>query len=132
MKEMKTVNDITADIVDAAIHLHKTLGPGLLESVYELLLGIELEQRGYKVERQKALSIDYRGVHIDNAFRMDMVIEGRVVIELKSTEKMHPVYAKQLKTYLVLANKDIGLLLNFGMGTMVAGIERVVNNFRGN
>ena len=128
MKKMD-INSITGDIIDIAVKLHRAIGPGLLENVYEALLEVELKKRGHLVERQKELSIDYEDVHIENAYRMDMVVDNEVIVELKSTEKMHAVYPKQLKTYLVLANKKVGLLLNFGLSTMKNGIVRVVNKF---
>lgn len=121
---------VSGDVVDSAIKIHRELGPGLLESVYEAVLAAELVKRGHSVERQKAISFDYRGMHFDNAFRMDILVDEGVVLELKSTEKMSPVYAKQLKTYLVLGKKPVGLVLNFGMSTMVDGLVRVVNNYQ--
>ena len=120
---------ITGDVVDAAVQIHKDLGPGLLESVYELILEAELRRRGHRVERQKDISCDYQGIHFENAFRLDMLVDDSVILELKSTEKMAPVYAKQLKTYLVLTGKTIGLVLNFGMTTMKEGICRVANGY---
>ena len=124
----RDVNKITADIVDAAIKIHKGLGPGLLESVYEEVLAAELERRGHIVERQKDITFEFDGLRFDKGFRIDLLIDELVVLELKSSEKMNPVYQKQLKTYLVLMELNVGLLLNFGMGTMVEGMRRVVNN----
>ena len=124
------LKEITGDVVDAAVQIHKTLGPGLLESVYELVLEAELKRRGHSVERQKDVSFDYQGMHFDNAFRLDLLVDDSVILELKSTEKMLPVYAKQLKTYLVLTGKTIGLVLNFGMTTMREGICRVANGYQ--
>ena len=121
---------ITGDVVDAAVQIHKTLGPGLLESVYELILEAELKRRGHRVERQKDISFDYQGIHFQNAFRLDMLVDDSVILELKSTEKMASVFAKQLKTYLVLTGKTIGLVLNFGMTTMKEGICRVANGYQ--
>ena len=124
------LKEITGDVVDAAVQIHKTLGPGLLESVYELVLEAELKRRGHSVERQKDVSFDYQGMHFDNAFRLDLLVDDSVILELKSTEKMAPVFAKQLKTYLVLTGKTIGLVLNFGMTTMKEGICRVANGYQ--
>ena len=124
------LKEITGDVVDAAVQIHKTLGPGLLESVYELVLEAELKRRGHSVERQKDVSFDYQVMHFDNAFRLDLLVDDSVILELKSTEKMLPVYAKQLKTYLVLTGKTIGLVLNFGMTTMKEGICRVANGYQ--
>ena len=121
------LNDISADIVDAAMGIHKRFGPGLLESVYELVLVSELRARGHKVESQIPVSFEYNGRKIDNAFRMDVRVDGQVVVELKSTETNSPVHAKQLKTYLVLTGHKLGLLLNFGMEYMKQGIKRIVN-----
>lgn len=124
------LKEITGDVVDAAVQIHKTLGPGLLESVYELILEAELKRRGHCVERQKDISFDYQGIHFENAFRLDMLVDDSVILELKSTEKMAPVFAKQLKTYLVLTGKTVGLVLNFGMTTMKEGVCRVANGYQ--
>jgi len=124
-----TLKEITGDIVDAAVKLHKKLGPGLLESVYETILAAELRRRGHTAKCQQDISFDYEGMHFEKCFRLDMLVDDAVVLELKSTEKMSPVYAKQLKTYLVLMDKTVGLVLNFGMNTMTEGIVRMVNNY---
>ena len=116
--------------MDAAVQVHKAFGPGLLESVYELILEAELKRRGHSVERQKDVSFDYQGMHFNNAFRLDLLVDDSVILELKSTEKMSSVYAKQLKTYLVLTGKTIGLVLNFGMATMKEGVCRVANGYQ--
>ena len=100
----------------------------MLESVYEEVLAAELERRGHIVERQKDITFEFDGLRFDKGFRIDLLIDELVVLELKSSEKMNPVYQKQLKTYLVLMELNVGLLLNFGMGTMVEGMRRVVNN----
>lgn len=128
---MVDLKAITGDVVDAAVQIHKTFGPGLLESVYELILEAELKRRGHRVERQRDISFDYQGIHFENAFRLDLLVDDSVILELKSTEKMMPVYAKQLKTYLVLTGKTIGLVLNFGMATMKEGVCRVANGYQG-
>ena len=127
---MMSLKTITGDIVDAAVQIHRLFGPGLLESVYELILEAELKRRGHSVERQKDISFEYQGIHFENAFRLDMLVDDSVILELKSAEKMSPVYAKQLKTYLVLTGKVIGLVLNFGMATMKEGICRVANGYQ--
>ena len=126
---MKDLKVITGLIVDAAIKIHKEFGPGLLESVYEKILAAELEFRGLSVECQKPLSLTYAGRTFPEAYRIDMLVDGCVIVELKSTAQMAPVYPKQLRTYLVLSNLEVGLLLNFGMNTMKEGIVRVVNNY---
>lgn len=115
-----TENDITKDVLDSSIKLHRQFGPGSLESVYETLLEIELTKRGHVVERQKAISFEYEGKMLENAFRLDMLVDGLVIVELKSTEKMNPVFVKQLKTYLVITGLQVGLVVNFGMATRTA------------
>ena len=124
-----TENEISGDIVDAAVKLHQRLGPGLLESAYEMVLAAELARRGHKVERQVSVSFEYEGMVFEDAFRADMLVDGPVVVELKATEQKNPVFPRQLKTYLVLMQKHLGLLLNFGQAKMVNGIERVVNGY---
>ena len=126
---MKELDEITGTIVDAAIKIHREFGPGLLESVYEKILMAELESRGLAVECQKPLSLTYAGRTFSEAYRVDMLVDGCVIVELKSTAQMAPVFPKQLRTYLVLSNLHVGLLLNFGMNTMKEGIVRVVNNY---
>ena len=126
---MALENEISGDIVDAAIKLHQRLGPGLLESAYEMILAAELIRRGHKVERQVPVSFEYDGMKFDDAFRADMIVDGQIVVELKATEQRNPVFPRQLKTYLVLMNKHLGLLLNFGQAKMVNGIERIVNGY---
>ena len=124
-----TENEISGDVVDAAVKLHQRLGPGLLESAYEMILAAELTRRGHKVERQVSVSFEYEGMSFNDAFRADMLVDGQVVVELKATEQKNPVFPRQLKTYLVLMKKHLGLLLNFGQAKMVNGIERVVNGY---
>ncbi|MBR3583794.1 MAG: GxxExxY protein [Kiritimatiellae bacterium] len=124
-----TENEISGDVLDAAIKIHKQFGPGLLESVYETLLAIELRKRGHTVETQQPVSFEYEGVRIDNAFRLDMLVDGKVVVELKSTEQMHPVFAKQVKTYLVVLKLHLGLVVNFGLATVKDGFVRIVNGY---
>ena len=128
---MSDVNDVTEKIVDACVHVHKAFGPGLLESVYEKILMVELQKRGLRVECQKSLPIVYEGVRFEDAYRMDLVVNNEVVVELKSTNVMHPVYAKQLKTYLALSGLQVGILANFGMATMKEGLKRVVYEYKG-
>lgn len=103
----------------------------MLKSVYEQLLEIELYKRGHTaVERQKPISFEYEGVLLENAFRLDMLIDGKVIVELKSVEKMNPVFMKQLKTYLVLTNLNVGVVVNFGMATLKEGFVRFVNDYK--
>lgn len=120
-------NDIAQHIVSAAFNLHLNLGPGLLESVYETILAHELLGRGLSVERQKRIPITYEGLNFDEGFRADLIVNNRVIVELKSVEKIAPVHKKQLLTYLRLADCKLGLLINFGAPTMKEGISRVVN-----
>ena len=122
-----SINDITGMIVDAALQIHKDLGPGLLESVYEAVLAKKLEQRGLNVERQKILRFEYDGMTFDEGFRMDLLVEDQVVVELKSLEQIAPVDKKQLLTYLKLAKKPVGLLINFGSATLKEGLTRIIN-----
>lgn len=127
---MLEIDDITGEIVDAAFHLHKGLGSGLLESVYEAVLARDLERRGLHVERQKAVSFEYEGMHFNDGLRVDLLVEARVVVELKSVEKLTPVHSKQLLTYLRLLKLPVGLLVNFGAATMKEGLHRVVSNYQ--
>lgn len=122
-------NTITADILDAAVKLHRRFGPGMLESIYEQLLEAELVRRGHTVERQKNVSFDYDGLHLENAFRVDLLVDDLVIVELKATEQMKPVFAKQVKTYLVAMDLHVGILLNFGMNTIKEGYVRIVNGY---
>ena len=117
-----TENEITGDILDASIKLHRQFGAGLLESIYETLLEIELKKRGHKVERQKPVSFEYEGVALENAFRLDMLVDDRVIVELKSTEKMNPVFAKQLKTYLATTKLQVGVVVNMVAALVCAAV----------
>jgi len=122
-----TENDIGRIVVDAAVAVHRELGPGLLESVYEVILAFELGQRGLSVKRQVPISIHYKQMTFDEAFRADLMIEERVVIELKSVEQVSQAHKKQLLTYLRLTGCKLGFLLNFGEALMKRGITRTVN-----
>jgi GxxExxY protein len=127
---MKDIDDITGTIVDAAYQIHTGLGPGLLESVYEAVLARELEKRGLVAERQRPVSFEYDGIRFDEGFRVDLLVENSVVIELKSVEKTVPVHAKQVLTYLRLLHLPVGLLINFGAPTLKEGLQRIVNNYQ--
>ena len=122
------LDDITGTIIDASMRLHDRLGPGLLESVYEIILASVLERRGLDVQRQCSVTFTYDGVTFDDGFRVDLVVERCVLVELKSVEQMAKVHSKQLLTYLRLTNLRVGLLLNFGAPTMKDGLKRVVND----
>jgi iron complex transport system substrate-binding protein len=119
---------LTGEIVDAALKLHRALGPGLLESVYEALLAKELERRGLRAARQTPISFEYDGLSFRDAFRVDLLVESRVVVELKSVERLAPVHSKQLLTYLRLMNLPVGLLINFGASTLKEGLHRIANS----
>ncbi len=125
---MKGLDEITGAIVDASLRIHRDLGPGLLESVYEVVLGRSLEKQGWFVERQKCVKFDYDGMCFDEGFRTDLLVEGRVIVELKSVEKLAPVHSKQLLTYLRLMDLRVGLLINFGAPRLKDGLHRIVNH----
>jgi GxxExxY protein len=120
-------NEAAKHVLDAAFRVHNALGPGLLESVYEVVLAHELRKRGVKVERQKPIGIRYDGLLFDEGFRADIVIENVVITELKSVEALAPVHAKQLLTQLRLSGMKLGLLINFGEAHLKNGIKRVIN-----
>jgi GxxExxY protein len=122
-----TENEIAAQIVDAAYKIHIVLGPGLLESVYLAVFAYELRKRGLAVETERDLPVIYEQVRIAVGFRIDMIVEEKVIVELKSVEKLASVHQKQLLTYLRLADKRLGLLINFGEARIKDGIHRVVN-----
>ena len=126
---MERLNDISGDILDAAIKIHRHFGPGMLESVYERLLEAELTKRGHFVKRQKMISFDYEGQTFDNAFRVDLLVDKEIVVELKATETMNKLYPMQVKTYLVAMNLHLGLLINFGMDKLVDGFVRIINGY---
>jgi GxxExxY protein len=125
-----TENEIAKIVVDVAYKIHKNLGPGLLESVYEIILVHELKKLGLHVERQKPISIVYEGIKFEEGFRADVVVEDKVIIELKSVEQVSKAHKKKLLTYLRLADKRLGLLINFGTALMKEGLFRVVNGLK--
>jgi len=114
--------------VDCGFQVHDDIGPGLLEAAYEAFLAARLAERGLKVEVQKPVPVKYRGVLIRDAFRTDLLIEGKLVIEVKSVERLAPVHSKQVLTYLRLMNQPLGLLMNFGADMFRNGLKRVINN----
>jgi GxxExxY protein len=124
---MRELDEITGNIVDASLRIHRDLGPGLLESVYEAVLARALEQRGFQVERQQAIRSEYEGLVVDEGFRADLLVESRVIVEIKSVERLAPVHSKQLLTYLKLTKNPVGLLINFGAATLREGLHRIVN-----
>jgi iron complex transport system substrate-binding protein len=123
------INDITGAIVEASISIHRGLGPGVFESVYESVLASKLMRRGLHVERQHPVSFTYEEMQFDLGFRIDLLVEHSVVVEVKSLDRVAPIHRKQLLTYLRLTDLRVGLLLNFGADTMKEGITRVVNEF---
>jgi len=120
-------NDIGREVVDAAIAVHRELGPGLLETVYEVVLLDELQKRGLHAERQVPVGIQCRGIRFDEGFRADIIVENKVIIELKSVERITNAHKKQVLTYLKLTGMRLGYLLNFGEAMMKTGITRTVN-----
>lgn len=121
-------NEIGTIVVDAAITIHRELGPGLFETVYEVVLARELEDRGLTVARQVPVAITYKGIRFDEGFRADIIVAGKVLLELKSVERMTAAHKKQVQTYLRLTGCKLGYLLNFGEALMKDGIKRCVNN----
>jgi len=122
-----TENQIGKVVVDAAVAVHRALGPGLLESVYEAALAAELRERGLRIDRQVPVPIEYRGLHFDEGFRADLIVEDKVLLELKSVERASHSHKKQVLTYLRLTGRKLGFLLNFGEGMIRDGICRIVN-----
>jgi GxxExxY protein len=120
------VEAVAKEVVDAAYKVHKTLGPGLLESVYEACLRHELKKRGLGVEAQVPVPVVYEGLHLDAGLRLDLLVDGRLIVEVKSVERMNPVYDAQLPTYLKLTGHRLGLLINFNVSVIKQGISRVV------
>jgi GxxExxY protein len=127
---MKEIDEITADVLDVALRLHRELGPGLLESDYEALLARRLQALGYQVVTQQLISAEFEGVHFEAAFRADLIVDDRLLVEVKSVERLMPVHGKQLLTYLRLRKQPVGLLINFGGETLKEGVKRVVNEYR--
>jgi GxxExxY protein len=123
------LNEITELIIGAAMDVHTALGPGLLESAYEACLEFELTQRGLAVERQKTLPITYRGLKLDAGYRLDLLVEEEVIVEVKAVDTLAPIHGAQLLSYLRLSGCRLGLLLNFHVERLKDGIQRVVNDF---
>ena len=122
-----TENEIARIVVDAAYNIHQRLGPGLLESVYEIVLAYELRKKGLLVDRQVPMEIIWDNIRFEEGFRADLIVERKVIVELKSKEEVHPVDKKQVLTHLRLSNKRLGLLINFGEELIKDGISRIVN-----
>jgi GxxExxY protein len=129
MQEKDRLDLITRRIIGAAIEVHRAVGPGLLESAYEACLAFELRQMGFKVEQQRPLPVLYKHVQLDCGYRMDLVVEDEIVVEVKAVERLMPIHDAQLLSYLRLAEKKVGLLINFHVRLLKNGIKRVVNEF---
>lgn len=123
---MEDINQLTYQIIGCAYEVHKTLRPGLLESTYETCLCYELEKAGIKYEKQKELIINYKGVRLDNGYRIDILVKNDIIIELKSVEALLPVHTAQIMTYIKLSKKRIGLLINFNVTNLQNGIHRYI------
>ena len=123
------LNKLSGIILDCSIEVHRNLGPGLLESVYEVCLCRELSLKGIRFQRQVLLPFNYKGEKLDADYRIDILIEDEIIIELKSVEQMNPVYEAQLLTYLKLADKKLGLLINFNVPRLIDGFKRMLNGY---
>lgn len=121
-----SINDVSGSIVDAAYNVHKYLGPGLLESVYEICLAYELRERGHVVKTEVAVPVIYKGIKLESSLRLDMLIDNCVIIEVKAIEKLIPIHEAQVLTYLKLINKRVGLLINFNSCQIKDGIKRII------
>ena len=126
MNQMKP-NELTERIIGAAVRVHRELGPGLLESAYEACLAHELADGGLKVERQKSLPVNYRGLQLDEGYRIDLLVGDMIVVELKAVSRLDPIHEAQLLSYLRLSGKPVGLLINFHVPKLTDGVRRVVN-----
>jgi iron complex transport system substrate-binding protein len=124
---MHELDEITGAIVDASISVHRELGPGLLESVYEVVLARVLMKRGFRVQRQTPISFEYDDVMFEDGFKIDLLVDEKVIVEVKSVERLIPVHHRQLLTYLRLMELPVGLLINFGGATLKEGLRRIVN-----
>ena len=128
---MKDIDEVSRDVIGLAVSIHRDLGPGLMESVYETVLAGAIMRMGYSVARQKPIDINYDGMEFAGAFRVDILVDNRLVLEIKSVDQITAVHAKQLLTYLRLLRQPVGLILNFSGATMKDGIRRLVNNHDG-
>lgn len=128
---MKSIDEVSSDVIGAAMSIHREIGPGLLESVYETILASKMARLGYEVEQQKPVGFSFEDMEFPAAFKIDLIVDRRLIVELKSLERLQAVHAKQLLTYLRLMKLPVGLLINFGCDTLKEGIKRVVNNHEG-
>ena len=129
MGERERFDRLTDEIIGSAIEVHRSLGPGLLESAYETCLAYERGQRGINVERQKSLPVMYREVKLEAGYRLDLLVEGLVIVEVKAVERLLPIHDPQLISYLRLSGCSLGLLINFNVNLLKQGIRRLVNNY---
>ena len=127
---MRDIDVVSGDVLDLALRIHRDLGPGLLESVYETILAGKLVGLGYKVDRQMPIDIEFEGMRFDAAFRIELLIDNRLLVEIKSVERLNAAHAKQLLTYLRLTGQSVGLLINFGGATLKEGVRRIVNDHK--
>lgn len=125
---MKDIDEISGDVLDVALRLHRDLGPGLLESVYEMVLAGKLVSLGYRVARQRPVDIEFDGMRFEAAFRIDLLVDDRLLVEIKSVERLNAAHGKQLLTYLRFTGQPVGLLINFGGATLKEGVKRIVND----
>jgi GxxExxY protein len=125
---LRDIDAITGDVIDIALRIHRDLGPGLFESVYETVLAGKLVQMGYLVDRQKPIDIEFEGMRFDAAFRADLLVDGRLLVEIKCVDALSKAHMKQLQTYLRLTRQPVGLLINFAGATLKEGLKRVVND----
>lgn len=129
MTERQELDAISKGVIGAAIDVHRVLGPGLLEVAYESCLAFELAERGYSVERQKPVPITYKGVEVEAGFRIDLLVDRKIIVELKAVDSIAPIHKAQLMTYLKLTGLKVGLLMNFNVNMLRQGLHRVVNKF---
>jgi len=127
--ELRDIDAITGDVIDVSLRIHRELGPGLLESVYETVLAGILTEMGYLVDRQKPIDIEFEGRRFDAAFRADLLVDNRLLIEIKCVDALNRAHLKQLQTYLRLTKQPVGLLINFAGATLKEGLRRVVNEY---
>ena len=131
MTELAKLDRLTESIIGAAIQVHRGLGPGLLESAYEACLVFELSQKGLRIEQQKPLPVVYKGIKLDCAYRLDLVVEDQVIVEVKSVELLAPIHHAQLLSYLKLSGYSVGLLINFNVNILKYGVRRIINGVPG-
>ena len=129
MSEKEILDRLTDQIIGAAIEVHRALGPGLLESAYEACLVYELFERGLAVEQQKTLPVTYRNLKLDTGYRLDLLVESKVIVEVKAVDKLAPIHSAQILSYLKLSGCNVGLLINFNVKVLKYGIQRVVNKY---